>query len=266
MFWEINQSCSTQINCNILFLFWNCLRRIISWVKVGYCPNFFIPKNNMFSGKIEGQNQELLLQHLYIFYNEGYSCLLWCRSIGDAFSTFVQYPISFNYLLNANDQLNCRETLEFKNIKTVSHCALTSTVYLNVSEILRVVNRLLQTKVTSLVMENTIQFKFRECMQLLAENVLLAIQSPQSSTQRNQIKSEMMHLKAAFKLLLCNATTIGSSDIICSKNLYSFGNHRKSLRTALSAKHRLQQSDIMYTWNFKFNFFCSIQRSKHVLR
>ena len=255
MFWEITESRSAQINCNILFLFWNSLRRIISWVNVGYCPNFFIPENNMFSGKIEGQNQELLLHNLYIFYNEGYSCLLRCRSVSDAFSTIVQYPMSSSYIFNANEHSICRETLVFENIKTVYQCSAFGIPVFDVSNILTVINRLLQTKATSLLMENAIQFKFRECMQLLAESVLLAIQSQQSSTPRNIIKSEAMRLKAAFKLLVCNVTTVGSSDIICSKILYSFGNHRKSLRKALSAKHQLQQSDIMYPWYFNINSF-----------
>ena len=255
MFWEITESRSAQINCNLLFLFWNCLRRIISWVRVGYCPSFFIQENNMFSGKIEGQNQELLLHHLYIFLNEGYSCLLRCRSINDTFSTLVQYPVSFSYILKSNDHPICRETLMVKNMKTIIKSGALCTLFSDVSDILTAVNRLLQIKATSFMLENAIQFKFKEYMQLLAENILLDIQSPQSDTQRNQIRSETIPIKAAFKLLLCNVTTVASSDIICSKILYSFGNHRKSLRKALRAKHRLQQSDIMYTWNFNFNFF-----------
>ena len=255
MFWEITESRSAQINCNILFLFWNFLRRIMSWVKVGYCPNFFIPENNMFSGKVEGKNQELLLHNLYIFYNEGYSCLFRCRSICDAFSTIVQNPLSSSYILNASDHPICRATSVFQNIKTVFQSGAIGTLGLDVSKILTAVNRLLRTKATSSVMENAIQFKFRECMQLLAENLLLALQSQRSSPQQNKIKSETMPLKAAFKLLLCNVTTVGSSDITCSKILYSFGNHRKSLRKALSAKQQLQQFDIMYAWNFNFNSF-----------
>ena len=253
MFWEITESRSAQINCNILFLFWNCLRRLIGWGRVGYCPNFFIPGNNMFSEKIEGQNQELLLHNLCKFYNEGYSCLLRCMSISNAFLTTMRYPVSSTYILNASDHPICRETLVLHNMRTVLHCGGTSTLTMNVSEILTVVNRLLQMKAMSLVMENAIQFKFRQCMQLLAEKVLLAIQSKQSNTQRIQTKSVTMPIKAAFKLLLCNVTTVGSSDIICSKILYSFGNHKKSLHKALSAKYQLQQSDIMYVWNFHFN-------------
>ena len=185
----------------------------------------------MFSGKIDGQNQELLLHHLYLFHNERYSCLLRCRSISHAFSTLVQYPVSFSYILNANDHPICRDTLVFENIKTILQCGTTSALILNVSEILTAVNRLLQTVATSLVMENAIEFKFRKCMQLLAENILLAMHLQQSSNQRNKMKSERMPLKAAFKLLLCNVTTVGGSDIICSKILYSFGNHRKQKRS-----------------------------------
>ena len=90
LFWEIS---TTQRLCNpssLLHCFWNCFRRILQWVNSSYCPNFFIPQNNMFEGKIEGQNQDKLLRHLTTLYTEGYSCLLECKSISYLISAVIQ--------------------------------------------------------------------------------------------------------------------------------------------------------------------------------
>jgi len=41
-----------------------CLDKIITWVKRCYCPNYFIPENNMFHGKINWSNSRQLLNVL----------------------------------------------------------------------------------------------------------------------------------------------------------------------------------------------------------
>ncbi|XP_062579237.1 uncharacterized protein LOC134241177 [Saccostrea cucullata] len=39
---------------NLIKCFWICFQTIINYVYHGVCPNFFIPENNMFLGKVEG--------------------------------------------------------------------------------------------------------------------------------------------------------------------------------------------------------------------
>ena len=92
LFWEITARVNQWNPESLLSCFWNCLRRLLQWISCSYCPNFFIPQNNMFEGKIEATNQIKLLEHLRILYYEGCSCLLRCQSISD-------YNIQFNLFL-----------------------------------------------------------------------------------------------------------------------------------------------------------------------
>ena len=87
LFWEISESPSQWNPSSLLSCFWKCFRRLIQWVISSYCPNFFIPENNMFLGKIEGENQNKLFKHLRALYHDGYTCLFKC-------SSFASYPMS----------------------------------------------------------------------------------------------------------------------------------------------------------------------------
>ena len=81
LFWEITSSPSNWNPSSLLTRFWNCFRRLLQWINCSFCPNFFIPENNMFEGKIEGANRAKLLQHLNSVYLEGFRCLLRCPSL-----------------------------------------------------------------------------------------------------------------------------------------------------------------------------------------
>ena len=95
LFWEITTTRNKWNPSTLLSHFWNCLLRLLQWVSCSYCPNFFIPMNNMFGGKIEGTNRDNLLQHLRILYYEGYSCLLRCRSLADRMSLAIYKNMEF---------------------------------------------------------------------------------------------------------------------------------------------------------------------------
>ena len=81
LFWEIISSPYNWKPSSLLSCFWKCFCRLLHWVSNSYCPNFFIPENNMFEGKIEGPNRDKLLQYLTALYHEGYKCLLRCPSL-----------------------------------------------------------------------------------------------------------------------------------------------------------------------------------------
>ncbi|XP_052083838.1 uncharacterized protein LOC127721192 [Mytilus californianus] len=51
---------SNFINC-----FFLCLDKLVSWIKLCYCPNYFIPEHNMFIGKIDHSNNYILLNILH---------------------------------------------------------------------------------------------------------------------------------------------------------------------------------------------------------
>ncbi|OWF40108.1 uncharacterized protein LOC110464223 [Mizuhopecten yessoensis] len=62
----------------LCFMF--CLKILINWVKAGHCPNYFIKNNNMFLGKVHGQNQQKLLRYLTALHDMNWNCL----SVGTA--------------------------------------------------------------------------------------------------------------------------------------------------------------------------------------
>ena len=49
---------------NLFHCYLLCLDKLITWVKCCYCPNYFIPEQNMFRGKINWSNSRLLLNIL----------------------------------------------------------------------------------------------------------------------------------------------------------------------------------------------------------
>ena len=81
LFWEITESPHHWNQSTLLSRFWKCFCRLLQWVSCSYCPNFFIPENNMFEGKIEGENRDKLLRYLRILHREGLRSLLRCRSL-----------------------------------------------------------------------------------------------------------------------------------------------------------------------------------------
>lgn len=72
---------------NFFECFWKCYKLLLSWVYAGYCPNFFIPQNNLFVCKIVGADQERLFTEMYKLYCSGKQC----------FSTITRLQTALKY-------------------------------------------------------------------------------------------------------------------------------------------------------------------------
>lgn len=82
VFWAIQQNVLSHWGSqNILACFWVCFKLLLKCVYDGVCPNFFIPLNNMFWGKIHGGVTTNLFKQLYGLYKKGISLLFHSRSI-----------------------------------------------------------------------------------------------------------------------------------------------------------------------------------------
>lgn len=70
LFWEIQNNPDSLFWCpsNIVSCFWVCFKHLCKCVFHSYCPNFFVPENNMFHCKIVGSSREALLAQLYVYY------------------------------------------------------------------------------------------------------------------------------------------------------------------------------------------------------
>ena len=103
VFWEIMDARQEWNPSTFLKCFWRCLKRLIQWVNEEFCPNFFIPENNMMMGKFNGTTKAALLHHLSTLYSEGYRCLLRCPSLHDTLSIIIHMPIIMAVLPTEED-------------------------------------------------------------------------------------------------------------------------------------------------------------------
>lgn len=70
---------------NLFYCFWFCINILIAWVRAGFCPNYFIPANNLFKRKVHGQHQQILLDLL-----ENYGKMKWlCLSLGNFYKPSI---------------------------------------------------------------------------------------------------------------------------------------------------------------------------------
>lgn len=78
LFWEIQNNPDDAFWCpsNLLTCFWVCFKRLCKGVLDAYCPNFFIPENNMFKNKVFGSSREVLLSQFISYYEMVVTCLM----------------------------------------------------------------------------------------------------------------------------------------------------------------------------------------------
>ncbi|XP_062611175.1 uncharacterized protein LOC134273018 [Saccostrea cucullata] len=96
VFWVIQQKTIPHwFPQNLLECFWISFKLILKWVYEGVCPNFFIPENNMFLGKIHDESQKNLFKRLHELYDRGLVSLLHIPSIRSSVISVLQNPRQF---------------------------------------------------------------------------------------------------------------------------------------------------------------------------
>ncbi|XP_076072025.1 cyclic GMP-AMP synthase-like receptor 2 [Mytilus galloprovincialis] len=68
---------------NLIPCFLRCLSRLVYCVEYSICLNYFIPENNMFENRIEGQAREIMLEKLHFLYGYGWRCILFSDQVSD---------------------------------------------------------------------------------------------------------------------------------------------------------------------------------------
>nr|XP_022335948.1 uncharacterized protein LOC111132434 [Crassostrea virginica] len=74
--------------------FWKCFKMLLQWVYTGYCPNFFIPENNLFVCTIVGANQEKLFTQMYDLYCLKENCLALIPSLSKIINGVLANPMA----------------------------------------------------------------------------------------------------------------------------------------------------------------------------
>ncbi|XP_033740619.1 uncharacterized protein LOC117327654 [Pecten maximus] len=151
--------------------FWFCFNILITWVRAGFCPNYFIPENNLFKRKVHGLHQQILLDILGNFYDMKWMCL----SVGNFF-----IPTIWEDLCNSSMQaeLSRPKTVEEITIHkdvTVSSCLQHMPMSNRVIsmcaniETIRIVIELLSTSKTDFDEIYTYNYAMK-CLQTVATN------------------------------------------------------------------------------------------------
>lgn len=71
MFWCVQTDPRYEWSKNFFECFWKCYEVLLQWVYNSYCPNLFIPQNNLFVCKIIGADLERLFTEMYDLYCSG---------------------------------------------------------------------------------------------------------------------------------------------------------------------------------------------------
>ena len=79
---------------NLLVCISLCLRKLLKWVDAGYCPNYFIPEENMFDRRVHGTVRQRLLWVLQQLVSADCKFLsdIQCDGLGDRFIKYFLTP------------------------------------------------------------------------------------------------------------------------------------------------------------------------------
>ncbi|KAK3104969.1 hypothetical protein FSP39_014289 [Pinctada imbricata] len=118
MFWVIEESpnCIWR-NDNVIHLLDLCLRKLIFYVYIEYCPNYFIPTQNIFHGKMYGVTSCQVYETLKDLYSIGFKCLTKCSllpTLDDAIGKLELLRTfgSRQEIMSNNDSLEAFDALE----------------------------------------------------------------------------------------------------------------------------------------------------------
>ncbi|OWF53835.1 uncharacterized protein LOC110445916 [Mizuhopecten yessoensis] len=106
-----NTPCSVWQEKNTLFCFAFCLKILIAWVNAGHCPNYIINSNNMFHGKVHGENQQKLLCVLVELHNMKLECLSQAKYIEPSIGKMIE-----------NERNGAQEYVRYTPTKTEMDC------------------------------------------------------------------------------------------------------------------------------------------------
>ena len=241
LFWEISTGQMQWNASNSLSCFWKCFQRLLNWINNEYCPNFFIPENNMFASKVNGAARKRLLLYLAPLYKEGYNCLLRCPSIQYELNAIIQLMVNITEATQESEkcQVEVKLILEVWNsrpdFKTVQ------------SEITKQIQDLV-----NIISTNNSEFE-QEILQLwrnyFLQNLSIAscfgcsVTVNEASDRSRQSNMPSMPVVDATRHLLYTA-------------LYHYrcGMHGAVINLLQKAKVKLQHPHLMYVWS------CDVQK------
>ncbi|KAK3086492.1 hypothetical protein FSP39_019139 [Pinctada imbricata] len=246
VFWEISDKSYNWSAETFLSKFWNVFRRLMKWVNDGYCPNFFIPDNNMFYGKICGENQRILLSVLSDLYAEGYMCLLRCPSLNENLTSIIRQPY-IAHMLSYNEE-------EYVSMSRIEREKLWIVLWFrspvptaDMTRIIKILHNTVNINTESEIMRSTVRIRVDHILQTYAESLLIFA----SNSNRNFGNNRKQYVRrlAAEGILLRANTYFCMNYLHYAKCSYMAGNYHKTTDILHFIKRRLQSQPYMYEWS-----------------
>lgn len=243
MFWCIQTDSKYEWSKENFFqCFWKCYKVLLQWVYTGYCPNFFIPQNNLFVYRIVGADQERLFTQLYDLYCSGEQCLAQSSSLRTNIMKYIANPekiateVQFDeythdfviyYAMNGiNGLLNQEIGFDWKALYKVCRINYSSR---------SIIEQILITRHVHNVYNQVAFLEQSYC-------------NCQTKCNRNKRTYEK-HKKVALKLLkLTSKFGCATDPLYLALFMYLNGNCKDTLHILKQTKKRLYQDHVFY-WN-----------------
>ncbi|XP_060080496.1 uncharacterized protein LOC132559880 [Ylistrum balloti] len=233
---------------NTFLCFWFCFNVLIVWVKSGYCPQYFIPTNNLFKRHIHGDNQQKILYLLIELHQMKWQCL----SVG----TYYQ-PNIIERLLDRRTQVILKQSdspleLESRHDLALYTCLSRHiTVARNVQDragLAHAFQSLLSSK--SELDDFLVYFNTVEVLSRMGMSNFCSITATTTTTSNN--KSKYRRLRESRNLVMPKAM-FGTELLYLATFHYQTGNYWKSVqmcRSVLSLVRYYPKDSSLYTKEF----------------
>ncbi|KAK3086993.1 hypothetical protein FSP39_000111 [Pinctada imbricata] len=247
VFWEVFENHSDWSPLNFLSKFWNVFRRLIKWVSIEYCPNFFIPENNMFKGgKLYGGTQVTLLDTLRDLYMDGYWSLLRCPSLYEDLSQFITQP-EIAYTLSCNElEYVPLSTIEMRRLDVVLQFDITINKSDKDNMIQMLINMMLMMNTESAEIMCAVRLRVAHVLQGYAEHLCISKESLCLTRSQNRIKYNDYNMAKSIQHR--TKTFFCMNYFILIQYMYMSGNYHRAIEMIHYTRHKLQSQPYMYLW------------------
>jgi hypothetical protein len=236
LFWRIQESSSIPWLPSTLFQHvWFCFKSLMLCVYTGYLPNFFIPENNMFAGKVIGAQQVSLYQKLESFYDIGVAFLLHSPTLREILIPALSdphfvMPTGESYLKSEIDI----DIVHYRENFRVMASIFESDFLMNMME-LNVIDQLLTNCHNVILHESLVNVLLSTAMSLKTQSFCV------SKKKRHTNDRTIIHMLGLVTKLGCV-----SDGLYLALYLYYTGRYQTALTVTGRVKQRLSQPHIMY--------------------
>ncbi|XP_062601319.1 uncharacterized protein LOC134263039 [Saccostrea cucullata] len=244
VFWQIqNNNSMPWAPYTLVQHFWICFKFLLHSVYMGCLPNFFIPENNMFLGKVVGPQQMTLFQKLEKLYTMGVTCLLQSPSL-----TEILIPTLSALELKSN--IKSELDIDFALYKEMQEPMLDFPC-----------TDFQQIKIFLETIETLSQFSRRTSFRLHAVDVLISIGMSLKLKCALQTKNKLYYqINKLIIQMLTQVSQMGfiSDMLYLAMYLYDIGRYKRGLVVLNIAKVKLSQPVVMYNSEVDEQIYCRL--------